>query len=467
MRSCSLLLPSFALFSFLSLVAGSPLLLDSLLNDDASNPNPSSQTESLPASSDSSPSVASPNTVVAHFMVGNVFRYTEEDWVSEMTLAQRYGFDGFALNIGPDAWQRDQIVKAFSAGEKVGFKLYISFDMSCISCVSDTDKTLLVDYINDFSDKPAYLQFNGKPLVSAFSGQNCAFGASDPNAGWRDIVAQTSVSFVPCFFVQPEDLPKWDSLDGVSNWNSGWPSGDYDIDFSRDDDWINHLDGRPYMASVSPWFFTHYGRNSWNKNFVYRADDFLLSQRWELLVSNRDRIPIVQFISWNDFGESHYIGPVLANTDQPNSQAWVNGFDHQAWLEVVKFYIAAYKTGPYPRITQDRVVMWSRLFPTDAEVDTDPVGPPEHHDWVEDSLWAVAFLTDAAKFTVYCGASSNSVSASSGGLVKLKLPLKSDCSVSALIERNGDRVVDFAPANFDFSTTPSTYNFNAFVAASP
>jgi len=28
-----------------------------------------------------------------------------------------------------------------------------------------------------------------------------------------------------------------------------------------------------------------------------------------------------------DYGESHYIGPIEGA--QPNSQAWVNGFDHQ------------------------------------------------------------------------------------------------------------------------------------------
>ena len=28
-----------------------------------------------------------------------------------------------------------------------------------------------------------------------------------------------------------------------------------------------------------------------------------------------------------DYGESHYIGPIAGA--QPNSQAWVNGFDHQ------------------------------------------------------------------------------------------------------------------------------------------
>ena len=35
---------------------------------------------------------------------------------------------------------------------------------------------------------------------------------------------------------------------------------------------------------------------------------------------------LVEICTWNDFGESHYIGPI--HGAQPNSQAWVDGFDH-------------------------------------------------------------------------------------------------------------------------------------------
>ena len=35
---------------------------------------------------------------------------------------------------------------------------------------------------------------------------------------------------------------------------------------------------------------------------------------------------LVQIVTWNDFSESHYIGPI--HGDQPNSQQWVDGFDH-------------------------------------------------------------------------------------------------------------------------------------------
>jgi glucan endo-1,3-alpha-glucosidase len=71
------------------------------------------------------------------------------------------------------------------------------------------------------------------------------------------------------------------------------------------------------MSAVSPWFFTvcsrpffrhfsiiylslkHYGPDSWNKNWIYRGDEWLYIRRWEMLVDNREHIDIVQILSWN------------------------------------------------------------------------------------------------------------------------------------------------------------------------
>ncbi|KAG5639210.1 hypothetical protein H0H81_005689 [Sphagnurus paluster] len=81
-----------------------------------------------------------------------------------------------------------------------------------------------------------------------------------------------------------------------------------------------------YMAAVSPCFFTHYGADSYNKNFAYLYDHHLYIKRWESLITTRDQIDIVQILTWNDYGESHYIGPIKGA--QPNSEAWVDGMNH-------------------------------------------------------------------------------------------------------------------------------------------
>jgi len=50
-------------------------------------------------------------------------------------------------------------------------------------------------------------------------------------------------------------------------------------------------------------------------------------ERWELLVQNRDNVNIAQIITWNDYGESHYVGRIAGAL--PMSQSWTIGFDHQ------------------------------------------------------------------------------------------------------------------------------------------
>jgi glucan endo-1,3-alpha-glucosidase len=77
------------------------------------------------------------------------------------------------------------------------------------------------------------------------------------------------------------------------------------------------------MASVSPWFFTvcpiylrcviltdlpqHYGPDSFNKNWIYRGDDWLYAERWELLVQHRSQVDLVEIVTWN--GKYHLIFP--------------------------------------------------------------------------------------------------------------------------------------------------------------
>lgn len=64
--------------------------------------------------------------------------------------------------------------------------------------------------------------------------------------------------------------------------------------------------------------------------WIYFSDDHLYAKRWESLMEIRDQVDVVQHLTWNDYGESHYIGPIEGA--QPNSQAWVDGFDHTGKL---------------------------------------------------------------------------------------------------------------------------------------
>ncbi|KAJ7137494.1 glycoside hydrolase family 71 protein [Mycena crocata] len=400
-------------------------------------------------------------------MVGNVAPYTAENWASDIALASSKGLDGFILNLGSDSWQPDQVAAAFTAAQGAGstFRIGFSFDMTVMPCAASDDAALLQKYITTYNSHPNVMQFNGKMLISTFSGDKCTFGQSSADAGWASAVKSgPPVHFIPSFFVEPATFSTYQSADGAFNWNGGWPQSQVNTSFDTDTAYVSALGGKTYLGAVSPWFFTHYGADSFNKNWIYNFDDWLFSSRWEVLIKNRAQVPIVEVITWNDYGESHYVGPIEGS--QPNSQAWVDGFDHQGWLDIMQYYIAYYKTGAAPSISKDRIFLWAKLYPTAATA-PDAVGPPKDANWASDTLWAQFHLSDTADLTLSCGSSTQTFSGVPAGVSKQKLALTGDCDVSAKMTRGGSDAVIFTPDGMKFSTSPPSYNFNAFVAASP
>ncbi|KAI0635462.1 glycoside hydrolase family 71 protein [Trametes polyzona] len=415
-----------------------------------------------------------PRAVFAHVLVGNTYNYTINTWARDISLAASKGIDAFALNVGNDVWEPFQVANAYAAAgfPSTAFKMFLSFDMSSLPCSKAADVQALQTYINAYANNTSQMTYNGRVLVSTFAGEACTFGLTggNLNQAWTTALKPRNVTlpdvwFVPSFFVDPKTFPSLPVIDGAFHWNSAWPLGNYNISFAPDASYISNLCNKTYMAAVSPWFFTHYGANSFNKNFIYRGDDWLFSQRWEMLIQNRTAVPLVEALTWNDFGESHYLGPI--DGQQPMSQAWVNGFDHQGWLDLMRHYIAAYKTGVYPAVTKDRVFLWGRLYPASAPVPSDKVGQPTNWQWTQDYVWAVALLTAPANVTLSCGSTSQTTQVSAG-LSKLKLKFPSaNCAVKAVVTRNSTTALNFAPQGFNYNTRPPSYNFNAYVAASP
>lgn len=226
---------------------------------------------------------------------------------------------------------------------------------------------------------------------------------------------------------------------------------------------ICHLGGRAFMAAVSPWFFTHYGPQTWNKNWIYRGDDWLYSRRWEQLIDMRDEINIVQVISWNDYGESHYISKIKGA--QPNSEAWTTGFPHEAWLSLTNYYIHAFKLGCYPTIEEDRIWLWGRPHPKNAMAKED-IPRPTHWELVEDMFWVVVLARAPARIALSSARERPSVHHIGAGINKLAHRLEPGGTMRATMYRDGEVVADCRPIEFCFTPYPETYNFNAFVATS-
>ncbi|PSR74813.1 hypothetical protein PHLCEN_2v9527 [Hermanssonia centrifuga] len=452
--------------------------------------------------------------VVAHHMVGNTYPYTQDDWTSDIQAAHAAGIDGFALNIGSDDWQPTQVASAYQAAAASGtdFKLFISFDMSVLPCSSPDDAAALRNYITTYAQHPNQLQVNNRAFASTFAGESCSFGQGSVPQGWSsqftqhpDLSGANAVHFVPSFFVDPATFGQYNgAMHGAFNFNSGWPIqltantgnsvlgplgtnlassasqaiGTITQALSQfvgatdtDTQYVNGLksvttdDGAPtYMGAVSPWFFTHYGADSYNKNFIYYADSHLYPTRWESIIDNRDMFDMVEIVTWNDFGESHYIGPI--HGAQPNSQDWVDGFDHTAWLDMTSYYATAYKTGSYPQITEDKLYMWARPHTKDANA-PDPVGKPDNYELDQDVLWAVVFATANSTVTLYTSDSTSQTFNVNAGVNKISTDLTPGGYMRGTIVRNGQTIVDFRPDGYNFTANPQAYNYNAFAAVSP
>ncbi|THH14940.1 hypothetical protein EW146_g5466 [Bondarzewia mesenterica] len=451
-------------------------------------PSPSLTIASTPVSSSSSSGPPTTSTapassegsrkyVFAHHMVGNTFPYTVNDWAADISLAHSNGIDGFALNIGSDDWQPARVADAYKAASQSGtdFKFFISFDMSILPCASPNDAATLRNYIATYAKHPNQLIYDGKVFASTFAGESCAFGQSSSAEGWSlqftqhpDLTGENAVYFVPSFFCVSLSLVS-STLSSSQNTIQNALSR-FIKSTDSDTQYINGLHAmssnkskRAYMATVSPWFFTHYSPETFNKNFIYYADSHLYPTRWENLISLRDKIDLVEIVTWNDYGESHYIGPIEGA--QPNSQAWVDGFNHTGWLDMTSYYATAFKTGSFPAIKADKIYMWSRSHSRDANA-PDPVGKPSNFELMEDALWAVAMTTSPATVTLSTSSDNTQSFNVPAGMTKLSIPISPGGTMHGIIQRNGQTVVDFQPAGFTFNGSPQTYNFNAFVAVS-
>lgn len=95
----------------------------------------------------------------------------------------------------------------------------------------------------------------------------------------------------------------------------------------------------------------------------------------------RDSVDIVEIVTWNDYGESHYLRDPGTDSAQPKSEAWVDGFSHAGWLDMTAYYARAFKAGALPPVDEDKLYMWARPHTRDADA-PDGIGKPQNFELV-------------------------------------------------------------------------------------
>jgi hypothetical protein len=113
-----------------------------------------------------------------------------------------------------------------------------------------------------------------------------------------------------------------------------------------------------------------FSHRHYDKNWAWNGDRLWFDRWKEVLFLQPD---YVEIITWNDWGESHYI------RDMDNTQAqevlslgeapfdYVTGFDHHGWTRLLPIFTSLYKTGKTDVDNYQTLVAWGRS--TSVEID--------------------------------------------------------------------------------------------------
>ncbi len=415
--------------------------------------------------------LAEAKAVFAHFLVGNVQAFSQADWEADIALAQAAGIDGFALNVAAgDSSNTASLAKAFQAADAKGFKLFFSFDYLAWGV---WDAGTVINLINTYKDRGSYWKQGSQPLVSTFEGV-------DNISDWGDIKASTGAFFMPDYSsIGAQRAAQSGVADGLFSWDA-WPNGASDMTTNIDQQYVAALNGKPYMMPVSPWFFTNLP--GYGKNWVWRGDD-LWYDRWQQVLEIQPEL--VEIITWNDFGESHYIGPLHDSEfglfDPTNGNAPFNyaaNLPHDGWRNFLPYLIQQYKTGS-AAISQEGLTTWYRLNPNtvcstggttgnDAGHDQTVISPS---DVLQDKVFFSALLGSSATVTVSIGGNSQPASwentpSGGSGIYHGSAPFNGRTGeVVVTISRDGSTVAEVQGASITTQCQNNIENWNAWVGS--
>jgi glucan endo-1,3-alpha-glucosidase len=179
--------------------------------------------------------------------------YELADWEADMTAAQAVGIDAFALNCASvDSYTPTQLALAYKTAEKVGFKVFISFDFAYWT---NGDTANITDYMRQYADHPGQMQYKGAAIVSTFVGDSFNWdpvrkGVQHPIYPLPNLQDPAEATTAPA-----------KSADGAFSWLA-WPTdgGNSIIPGPMttvwDERFLHYLAGKTYMARKEPGQFS-------------------------------------------------------------------------------------------------------------------------------------------------------------------------------------------------------------------
>ncbi|GAA5848711.1 hypothetical protein JCM8547_004603 [Rhodosporidiobolus lusitaniae] len=380
----------------------------------------------LAASNAAAASNSSSRAVFAHVMFGEVQSYTIADHQEDMELAASVGIDAFAINTGHDTFDAQHVANVFQAAKNANFKLFFSFDLLHYN-VANASEWILYDYLEPYALTDEYYKIDGKSVISTFGGNqagqylNGVSSFDEANEAWNKVfeTARNELGidsyFCPFWLTMPADTPS-DALDldAVGNWfgNGGIGSSDQ-VTADADKTWREQTNDRgiDYWAPVSAHFSVHQVAD---RNYVYSGGDFLLPTHYSSLINLNGSAPdYIEFITFSDWGESTYMGPVRNNSSPPSetldTALYVDGHDHQPFLILSAYYNYWYKAGnggSPPTITSEAIFWWHRGHPVNLVATNDPLPKPDGAEALTDTIYCVVLVpagSSASKLVITTG----------------------------------------------------------------
>ena len=343
--------------------------------------------------------------VFAHFMIQfappGLDGSSTPDYSTDINLAKAAGFDAFAIDYTDNAaiFATNLDILYQTAGT-LDFKLFLTIDTTTMF---DVDQ--VVNITNFYADHPAQAKdAAGNIFLSSFE-------VNPPGWNWQtDVIDNIKV---PVTFLAgtlgesgsyEATLP--DRGAGPFTWVHPALSASEEaaVDQSYAD--ARNSNGKPWMAGIAPWFFK---RLSSDTNWLNAQDSNIYIDRWVELLKLQP--PYIEVISWNDWGESHYIGPADTTPEselmEPSKADYYGNLDHSAFLKMSAIFISTYKSGA-TKVTvtaeQEDVFFFYRPQPVN-NIPSDDTYPdnawplPENASSIADNVYVVPFLAEPA--TIY------------------------------------------------------------------
>ncbi|KAI9838984.1 MAG: hypothetical protein M1819_004192 [Sarea resinae] len=411
-------------------------------------------------------STADDRLVFAHFMIDIVSdRTSPSDYDTDMTLAQSVGIDAFALNIGTESFSDTQLYLAYASALSSNMKVFLSFDFASKTNNSwSTGQAAEIGAkIAQFAWLPAQLLIDDKPFVSTHGGDGL-------DVGLLRLFAGREIFFAPNF--DPKKGTDFGLVDGALNWNA-WPNNGNggpptaDANFTVEDGdqtYLAALGSRAYIAPVSPWFFTHM---SASQNYILPSDT-LWYDRWTELLNLGPRF--VEILTWNDYRDSSYVGPLAGKHTDDGSSKWVNDMTHLPLLHISTPFISAYHsslTTPSVPTTDSITYMYRRVprlipCPTTDTIDAPPTGYLQ----LADSIFAITALASPGTLNIQTGSLTIDFPVPAGfALHAIDFGLGSQY---VALKRDGAIVLQATGAwQIQFVCVCGVYDFNVFSGSVP